>query len=89
MSRNGTVQVEACDGMVQVGSWVRVRDVDGEEQFAVVPPEDADITTRRISSESPLGRALLGRRAGEEVRFRGPGGLLSATIVHIHTGAAL
>jgi len=89
MSRNGTVGVEAWDGMVHVGSWVRVRDLDGEEEFAVVPPEDADITARRISSESPLGRALLGRRTGEEVRFRGPGGLLTATIVHITTGGAL
>ena len=88
MNRNGTVQAKDCDGMVRVGSWVRVRDVDGEEEFAVVPPEDADITARRISSESPLGRALLGRRAGDEVRFRGPGGLLSATIVRIQPGGA-
>jgi transcription elongation GreA/GreB family factor len=71
------------DIVVRLGSRVRVRDVDGDAEFAVVPPEEADATADRISASSPLGRALLGRRLGEEVRFRAPGGTLSVTVVDI------
>ncbi len=72
------------DGVVRMGSRVRVRDVDGEAEFAVVPAEDADIAANRISVISPLGRPLLGRRLGEEVRVRAPGGTLAVTVVGIH-----
>ena len=71
------------DCLVRMGSRVRVRDMDGDAEFAVVPPEEADATADRISASSPLGRALLGRRLGEEVRFRAPGGLLAVTVVGI------
>jgi len=68
---------------VRIGSRVRVRDVDGEAEFAVVGPEDADAIADRVSAESPLGRALLGRRLGEEVRFRAPGGVLAVTVIAV------
>ncbi len=71
------------DSVVRMGSRVRVRDIDGEAEFAVVPPEQADVAAERISATSPLGRALLGRRLGEEVRFRAPGGVLAVTVVAI------
>jgi transcription elongation GreA/GreB family factor len=69
--------------VVRLGSQVRVRDVDGDAEFAVVPPEEADASADRISASSPLGHALLGRRRGEEVRFRAPGGVLTVTVVDI------
>jgi transcription elongation GreA/GreB family factor len=69
--------------VVRVGSRVRVRDVDGEVEFAVVSHEEADATAERVSAESPLGRALLGRRPGELVRFRAPGGVLAVTVVEV------
>jgi transcription elongation factor GreA len=71
------------DDVVCMGSRVRVRDADGEEEFAVVAPEDADATAERVSASSPLGHALLGRRPGEEVRFRAPGGVLTVTVVDV------
>jgi transcription elongation GreA/GreB family factor len=71
------------DDVVRVGSRVRVRDADGEAEFAVVAPEDADATAERVSASSPLGHALLGRRSGEEVRFRAPGGVLTVTVVDV------
>jgi transcription elongation factor GreA len=69
--------------VVRVGSRVRVRDVDGEVEFAVGPHEEADATAERVSAESPLGRALLGHRPGELVRFRAPGGVLAVTVVEV------
>jgi transcription elongation GreA/GreB family factor len=77
------VRVATDDRVVRLGSKVRVRDVDGDAEFAVVPPEEADVAADRISASSPLGRALLGRRLGEEVRFRAPGGVLAVTVVDI------
>ncbi len=69
--------------LIQMGSRVRIGDADGEAEFCIVPSEDADVAAQRVSAESPLGRALLGRRLGEEVRFRAPGGVLTVTIVAV------
>jgi transcription elongation factor GreA len=69
------------DCVVRIGSRVRVQDDDGEDEFAVVAPEDVDTGAHRISTESPLGRALLGRRIGDRVRFRAPGGVMGVTVV--------
>lgn len=60
-----------------------VWDDDGEDEFAVVAPEDVDTGANRISSESPLGRALLGRRIGDRVRFRTPGGIVGVTVLGV------
>jgi transcription elongation GreA/GreB family factor len=57
---------------VQLGDVVDVRDGELEESWRVVPHPEADATRRWISDESPLGRALLGRRAGEVVSVRPP-----------------
>jgi transcription elongation GreA/GreB family factor len=71
------------DEVVCVGSRVRVHDADGEVEFAVVQPEDADAAAERVSASSSLGHALLGRRPGEQVRFRAPGGVLTVTVVYV------
>jgi transcription elongation GreA/GreB family factor len=73
-------------GLIRLGSRVRVRDVEGEAEFDIVPPEDADAQQRRVSADSPIGRALLGRRLGEQVRFPAPGGLLAVTVVSVQDG---
>jgi transcription elongation factor GreA len=68
---------------VRLGSRVKVRDADGEAEFFVVPAEEADCMADRVSADSPLGRALLGCRAGDEVRFRAPGGVLAVAVVEV------
>ena len=71
------------NGTVKVGSLVRVQDRDGEEELTVVGGAEADAMRMRISMESPLGMALLGRVAGEQVKVRAPGGLRAVTILGI------
>jgi transcription elongation GreA/GreB family factor len=73
------------DDVVRMGWRVRVRDADGEAEFAVVEPEDADAAAERVSARSPLGHPLLGRRPGEEVQFRAPGGVLTVTVVDVRS----
>ena len=65
---------------VRAGSWVAVRDDEGEDEFTIVHPEDADARLGRISLDSPLGRALVGRCVGEQVVVRAPGGV---RVVHV------
>jgi transcription elongation factor GreA len=68
---------------VKIGSLVRVMDREGEEEYTIVGGEEADAACRRISMESPLAIALLGRSAGEEVKVRAPGGLRAVMIMRV------
>jgi transcription elongation factor GreA len=63
---------------------VRVRDVEGELALEIVRPEDAEAGAGRVSTESPLGRALLDRQAGDRVRVRAPGGLLAVIVLEVN-----
>lgn len=56
--------------VIRLGSPVCIRDEDGEAEFRIVDPADADAIAERVSADSPLGRALLGRHVGDLVRLR-------------------
>ena len=68
---------------VQIGSTVTVKGSDGEERFTIVGSTEARPTEGRISNESPVGRALLGRKKGDSVSVRVPAGDISYTILAI------
>jgi transcription elongation factor GreB len=70
----------AASGVIRAGAFVTLE--DGAE-YQVVEPEAADAAARRISAESPLGRALLGRRAGDEVLVERPRGAVEHTVVSV------
>lgn len=63
---------ETSSTVVESGSTVLIRVGEEEEEWTVVPPQDANAYRRRISEMSPLGFALLGRKVGETVKVRGP-----------------
>jgi transcription elongation factor GreA len=62
---------------VQLGSYVTVieRGASGEDVFHIVGSAEADPDRGRISNESPVGRALLGKRVGDEVQVKIPDGV--------------
>jgi len=68
---------------VQIGSTVVVRGADGEERFTIVGSTEARPSEGKISNESPVGRALLGRKPGDTVVVRVPAGDFTYTIVSI------
>ena len=69
---------------VGVGSHVTVVEGDGPpETYHVVGSAEADPTKGMISNESPLGRALMGRKVGEEATVNAPDGVLMFEIVDI------
>lgn len=71
------------DGTVQLGSTVLVH-IDGdEEEFMIVGAAEADPLAKRISHESPLGSALLGKKVGEKVEVDAPVGKITYTIKEV------
>jgi transcription elongation GreA/GreB family factor len=71
------------DGMVMVGSSVRIRDGDVDEEWRIVARHEADALERRKSEECPLARALLGRQVGDRVRVHSPAGYRPVTILRV------
>ena len=73
------------DTIVGLGCTVTVLDVemDEEEEYRIVGSQEADPMNGRISEESPFGRALLGKKAGEEVTVEAPAGSIRYKIVEI------
>ncbi|HLQ61516.1 MAG TPA: transcription elongation factor GreA [Candidatus Acidoferrales bacterium] len=70
-------------GVVSLGARVTVRVEDGTETYAIVGPAEADPLVGRISNESPLGRALIGHRAGDTVEWQAPAGTSRVKIVRV------
>jgi transcription elongation factor GreA len=69
------IQDGSSDGTVALGNQATVVDDEGDEQtYTLVGAAEANPREGRISNESPLGKALLGGKAGDEVRVAAPGG---------------
>src|SRR5690606_11203171 len=72
---------------VGLGSTVVVLDTNKDEEitYKLVTSEDADATKGMISTNSPIGRGLIGRQVGGEVKVSIPGGTRSLEILKLTT----
>jgi transcription elongation factor GreA len=71
-------------GRVALGSKVTAVTAEGKKmEYTIVGPAEARPTDGLISNESPVGRALLGKRVGDEVQVQVPAGVLRLTIESI------
>jgi transcription elongation factor GreA len=68
---------------VAIGSTVTVETNDGRQKFTIVGAPEADPRNGKISNESPVGRALLGHKKGEQVMVKVPAGDFAYKIVAI------
>ncbi len=69
---------------VSFGCWVTYEDEEGEERsYQLVGPDEFDVSLGKISVDSPVGKALLGKKVDDEVLIRRPAGDLSVTITAI------
>jgi transcription elongation factor GreA len=69
---------------VQLASKVTIRENgNDQEEYIIVGPAEANPREGRISNESPLGRALMNRRVGEEVKVEAPDGTFTVKIIKI------
>lgn len=71
------------NSIVKLGSTVKVHDGKKYEAFTVVGEWEADPHEKKISHESPLGRALLGKKVGERVEVEAPAGKILYTVKSI------
>ena len=71
-------------GIAEPGSTIDVEEEDGSvETYHLVGAVESDPATGRISVESPVGRALVGKRAGQKVTVNVPSGTLSLKITKV------
>ena len=68
---------------VEVGSTVVLKSDNGEEEYTIVGSEEANPTEAKISNESPLGKAVLGKKKGDKLEVKTPGGLVSYHLISI------
>ena len=75
----------APEGEVAFARWVTVEDEEGRRTtWRIVGPDEADARRGLLSAHAPLARALLGRRAGDEVEVVRPDGARPLTVVAVH-----
>jgi transcription elongation factor GreA len=72
---------------VGLGSTVVVLDLQKDEEitYKLVTSEETDVSKGLISTSSPIGRGLLGKRVGDEVKFPSPGGIREMEILKLTT----
>ncbi len=70
---------------VNVGSKVKVKDLEFDEEldYTIVGSTEADPEKGKISDESPIGKALLGHKAGDVVEVEAPAGIIKFEILAI------
>jgi len=69
--------------IIRVGSTIEVKSNNGAEIFNIVGSAEAEPQERKISNESPLGRAFLGRKIGDEIEVKSPNGITKYKIIKI------
>ena len=70
---------------VQIGNTVQVLDMEYDEKvdYTIVGSTEVDLANNKISNESPIGKALLGKKKNEIVEVEAPAGVLSFKILKI------
>ena len=68
-----------------VGTLVKVHDYEFDEDisYGIVGATEVNIAENKISNESPVGKALIGKKKGEEVEVETPGGVMKLKILSI------
>lgn len=72
-------------GVIDLGSRVTVKDLEfgDEDVYEVVGSQEADPVQMRVSDDSPVGKALMGRKEGETVTVHAPGGDFKLKIISV------
>ncbi|MEK7134833.1 MAG: transcription elongation factor GreA [Patescibacteria group bacterium] len=71
------------EDIIRVGSTIEVKSNNGVELFNIVGSAEAKPQEGKISNESPLGRAFLDRKIGDEIEVKTPGGITKYKIIKI------
>jgi transcription elongation factor GreA len=86
ISRADVIDVSKLSGStVKFGATVTVADEDTDEEvtYQIVGPYEADLAKKRISIQSPIARALIGKSVGESTEVKAPGGIKGYEVIDI------
>jgi transcription elongation factor GreA len=84
LERAEIISRDAGSDLIGLGSKVTLRSDDGEEEtWVLVSPQEANTLDGTISTESPVGQSLVGRRAGDSATVRTPSGAIVYTVVSV------
>ncbi len=81
--KHATVITSKGKGTVSLGSKVKLELEDGEQEYVIVGPTEANPDRGFISDQSPIGKALLGKKQGDEVTVDVPSGTMTYKIKHV------
>ena len=72
-------------GVINLGSTVTVYDCEFDEElvFKLVGSTEAKSLENKISNEAPLGKALIGKVAGDEVEVETPSGIMKYKVINV------
>jgi|SRR5215203_4455518 len=84
MLMNAQIIEENKSDIISLGSRIKIRDGEGDEyEWTVVGSAEANPRQSRISNESPVGKALMGKKKGDKVSVETPGGVETFTILKV------
>lgn len=71
--------------IVQIGNLVKLHDEEFDEdvEYTIVGSTEVNLAENKISNESPIGKALLGRKKGETIEVNAPAGIIKYKILAI------
>jgi transcription elongation factor GreA len=83
MIKLAVVDEDAPKDVIVLGSKVVVHDGSAEREFQIVGNYEADPASGKITTNSPIGKALVGRKIGEKVKVSIPSGYLDLQIIKL------
>ncbi|MFA5749893.1 MAG: GreA/GreB family elongation factor [Candidatus Shapirobacteria bacterium] len=69
--------------IIQVGSKVKIKTSANTKEFHIVNHLESDPTTNKISDQSPLGKALMGKKVNDQIEVEAPAGKIIYKVVSI------
>jgi len=78
-------QEEVSGDRIRIGSFVALKDLETEEEmeFILVSSAESDLFKNRLSEESPVGKAIKGKRVGQIVRAKAPQGYIRYKVLGV------
>ncbi len=85
MLKNVKIIEKTSTSIVSMGSTVKIYDCEFEEEmvYTIVGSAEANLDNGQISDESPIGHALLGKKAGDTIDVETPGGIIKIKVLEI------
>ncbi|HOZ54308.1 MAG TPA: transcription elongation factor GreA [Bacilli bacterium] len=82
---NAVIIDEVNDDIVSIGSTIKIKYVDSKEEeiYMIVGSQEADPFNNKISNESPIASAIIGKKSGDIVMVESPNGNYEVKIVEI------